>query len=90
MARYLVHPTRPQGFQFVANTEVVAALVECQNGAGNIQLLLPDIAAPLQSLFEEPLRNDEGQTLAPWSPQALDYLINTALPRKGWVAVAHS
>ena len=89
MPRYLVHPMRPQGFQFVPNTEVVAALVEYRSGSGTIEVLLPDIAEPLRRLFEEPLRDDEGQTLAPWSPQALDFLFNTALPRKGWAAVAH-
>ena len=70
------------------NTDVVAALVECQAGQGRVELLLPEVAAPLKGLFEQPLQNDAGQTLTPWSPQALEFLLETELPRSGWAAVA--
>lgn len=90
MKRYLVHPLRPQGFSFVPNTDVVAALLECDSGRGTIEVLLPEVAASLRSLFEEPLQDDGGKTLEPWTPQALAYLLETELPRSGWAAVAVS
>lgn len=87
MKRYLVHPLQPRDFTFVPNTNVVAALIDCGAGTGTVQLLLPDVAAPLRNLFEKPQHDDAGQTLTPWSPEALDFLLETALPRIGWVAV---
>ena len=67
---------------------MVAALLECGSGGGTIEVLLPEVAGSLKPLFEQPLRDDGGKTLDPWTPQALAYLLETELPRTGWVAVA--
>lgn len=86
--RYLIHPLLPQGMQFRPDTNIVAATVECHAGDGTIDVLLPGVGKPLKSLFEEPQQDDAGRPLVPWSPQALEFLLKTALPRTGWVAVA--
>jgi len=87
MPRYLVHPVRAQGFSFVPKTEMVAAVVTHQADHGHIDILLPGFGPELENLFEQPIEDDQGNLHPPWSPGAVQFLLETALPRAGWMAV---
>ena len=85
---FRIHPLRPQASAEVANQEVLAALLQVRGNEGNLRVMAPGFASVLQPLFEEPIRNEEGQLLPPWSPQAVDYLLEIGLARAGFAALA--
>lgn len=87
MARYLVHPVRPEGFSFVPKTDMVAAVVHHEADQGHIDILLPGFGPELENLFEQPIQDDQGNLHPAWSPTAIQFLLETALPRAGWRAL---
>lgn len=85
---FLLHPLRPQASAQVANTDVLAAVLQLRGNEGNLRVMVDHFAPVLRPLFEEPIRNDSGNLCPPWSPSALEYLLEVALPRAGFAAVA--
>lgn len=59
-----------------------AAMASVKDGCGELTVYLPEYAEELNRLFNEPITDEKsGETLTPWSPQAIRQLAASHLPR---------
>lgn len=78
-----LHPLMPAGSAFVPNREVVIGRVDADApGRGHVEVFVPGYEQRTRELFERPLQV-QGQTLQPWTPESIRYILQVGLPQQG-------